>query len=293
MNYAKTKVYYNGSHYIGIPYVKQFWKKRKKKVNKSENKAKKELNEKITEKYKELKGLTKQEKIEKVAEEIKKEINNIENATEIVELNLERINRNIIVRKTRFMRKAYLHRWNYFYTFTYDNNKVSEQEFKTKLSNCFRHFANRKGWRYMGVWERSPENNRLHFHGLFNIPTPIGEFVQTKDYSTKNHKMQVANQNTYFLERFGRNDFQEISEKEIGKSIRYMLKYITKTDEKIVYSKHIETYFVSDILECDIICKYGVEDRKILLADDFHCLVDGELIGKVSRDVIDKMPKTN
>ncbi len=279
MNYAKTKVYYNGSDYIGIPYVKQFWKKRKKKVNKSENTAKKELNDKIIKKYNELKNLTKQEKIE--------------NATEIVEQNLERIKRNIIVRKTRFARKAYLHRWNYFCTFTYDSKKLNEKEFKTKLSNCFRHFANRKQWRYMGVWERSPENQRLHFHGLFNIPEMIGNLIETKDYSTKNHKMQVANQNTYFLERFGRNDFQEINENEIKKSIRYMMKYITKTDEKIVYSKHIETYFVSDILECDIICKYGVEDRKILLADDFHCLIDGELIGKVSRDVIDKMPKIN
>ncbi len=293
MNYAKTKVYYNGSHYIGIPYVKQFWKKRKKKVNKSENKAKKELNEKITEKYKELKGLTKKEKIEKVAEKIKKEINNIENATEIVEQNLERINRNIIVRKTRFMRKAYLHRWNYFCTFTYDSNKLSEEEFKTKLSNCFRHFANRKGWRYMGVWERSPENQRLHFHGLFNIPEMVGEFTITKDYSTKNHKMQVATQNTYFLERFGRNDFQEIEQNDVKKSIYYMLKYIGKSGEKIVYSKHLETYFVSDILECDIICRCGLEDRKLLLFNDFHCLVDGELIGKVSPEVIEKMPKVN
>ena len=50
-------------------------------------------------------------------------------------------------------------------------------------------------------------------------------------------------------------------------------------------------YFVSDILEDDIICPIGLEDKKILLSDKFKCLVDGEYMGEVSEEVIEKMPK--
>ncbi len=32
MNYPKTKVYFDGWHYIGIPHEKQPWKKRKNKI---------------------------------------------------------------------------------------------------------------------------------------------------------------------------------------------------------------------------------------------------------------------
>ena len=38
------------------------------------------------------------------------------------------------------------------------------------LKNCLKHLSNRKGWKYIGVFERSPEKKRLHFHGIFHIP---------------------------------------------------------------------------------------------------------------------------
>ena len=43
----------------------------------------------------------------------------------------------------------------------------------------------------------------------------------------------------------------------------------------------------------DILAPYGIDDRKAILADDFLCMVDGEVIGKVSPEVIAKMPKVN
>ena len=55
--------------------------------------------------------------------------------------------------------------------------------------------------------------------------------------------------------------------------------------------KNLPMYFVSDILEDDIICPIGLEDKKILLSDKFKCLVDGEYMGEVSEEVIEKMPK--
>lgn len=57
-------------------------------------------------------------------------------------------------RRKRFMRKAYLNRFNYFATFTYDDKKHTEESFRKKLKTCLNHLANRNGWKYMGVWER-------------------------------------------------------------------------------------------------------------------------------------------
>ena len=35
------------------------------------------------------------------------------------------------------------------------------------------------------------------------------------------------------------------------------------------------------------------KERKAVLADDFTCMVDGEIMGTVSPEVIEKMPKVN
>ena len=101
----------------------------------------------------------------------------------------------------------------------------------------------------------------------------IGEFIETKDYNTTKHQMQTAYQNTYFLERFGRNDFKPIaSQDDLYSCVTYLMKYMEKSGEKIVYSKNLPTFFVSDILPDDVICKFGREERKLILFDDFHCL---------------------
>ena len=73
----------------------------------------------------------------------------------------------------------------------------------------------------------------------------------------------------------------------------YLMKYIEKTGERIVCSKNAFTYFYSDILEDDVICRIGQEDRKLLLYDDFSCFDEGVYVGKVSHETIDRMRKTN
>lgn len=52
---------------------------------------------------------------------------------------------------------------------------------------------------------------------------------------------------------------------------------------------------VSDILDDDILCKMGDENQgyRYILSPDFTCISDGQIMGKVSFDVIDKMPKAN
>ena len=151
----------------------------------------------------------------------------------------------------------------------------------------------RHNWVYIGVWERSPKNQRLHFHGIFNIPKMKGELIEVRDYDTRAHQMRTTLQNTYFSERFGRNDFSPINPYNLGNATAYLMKYIGKSGERIVYSKNTPTYFISDILEDDVVCTIGQEDRKLLLYDDFSCYDRGCYIGKVNPDVIKQMRKTN
>ena len=60
-----------------------------------------------------------------------------------------------------------------------------------------------------------------------------------------------------------------------------------------MYSKNTPTYFISDILDDDVVCTIGQEDRKLLLFDNFSCFSDGVYMGEVCREVIAKMPKSN
>ena len=291
MDYPTTKIYFDGSHFIGIPPEKQIWKKRKN----CKKRVKNETEEKVKELYKKETG-TKKEKTEKVIEKINEEIKDEEKAKEIVKTTLEKETRNKTVRLTRLYRKIGLQQWTHFCTFTYDGNKLNEEEFRNKLLTCLRHLSHRKNWKYIGVFERSPILERLHFHGIFVIVEMVGEIIETKDYSTKTHQMQITHQNTFFLERFGRNDFKEIINNiGVNDAVNYIMKYIRKTGEKVIYSKHLQTYFVADILDDDVVCKIGQEDRKILLFDDFKCLdfETGEVLGQPNKDkfLIDKLPK--
>ncbi len=115
----------------------------------------------------------------------------------------------------------------------------------------------------MGAWERGELGERLHFHALTYIPEGQmpGELEEHEDYSTKRHRREKSIQNSFFNERFGRSDFSAVNNAyEVADSIKYMLKYISKNDEKIVYSRGLKTYVVSDVLDEDIICKTGDEE---------------------------------
>ena len=75
--------------------------------------------------------------------------------------------------------------------------------------------------------------------------------------------------------------------------IAYLTKYMEKTGEKIVYSKGLPQFFISDVMENDVVCPIGQEDKKLLLFDDFECWDEGEFVGNVSREVIERMRKVN
>ena len=218
-----------------------------------------------------------------------------EQAEEYVVKNLERKQRNLIARKVRVWRKINLQNFNYFCTFTYDSALHTEETFRRKLKNYLRNLCYRKGWKYIGVWERSPEKNRLHFHGIFYIPDgTMRGFVPIEDYNLNTHKRQITYQNTDFNSRFGRSDFVAINSKlDLGEMMQYIIKYLEKAGEKLVYSKGLPQFFISDIMDKDVAAPIGIEDKKVLLFDNFFCWNEGEYIGEVSAETISKLRKVN
>ena len=213
-----------------------------------------------------------------------------------VEKHSERMETNAIKRRVRLMRKLRLQEWNYFVTFTYSNELHTEETFRKKLSNTLKHLVARNGWKYVGVWERGNDTDRLHFHGIFHIPDGkmIGSLEEVKDYDTRNHRMQTTYQNTHFLKQFGRNDFKDIAtQDDISEAAKYISKYMEKSGERLVYGGKLPTYFRSDILDEDIVCRFGIDDRKVLLFDNFTCINEGEILGKVNKEIISQLPKCN
>lgn len=254
--------------------------------------TKKELFDKL---YLQYIDLPKKERANKIMEQMLPYFDSIEELKCYVDLGMERRHRNIVTRRVRMVRKANLANFNYFVTFTYDDKKHTEETFKKKLKNKLSLLAYRQGWKYMGVWERSPEKKRLHFHGLFNVPDDklLGNMEVIRDFSIPKHKMQESLQSSYFYERFGRNDFRELNPQLLGESLAYLMKYIEKTGEKIVYSKGLYQYFISDIMDGDVAATIGQEDKKLLLFDNFTCWDEGMLVGTVSEEAISQLRKCN
>ena len=241
-------------------------------------------------------SMSRSERKQALIEKMRPYFDSEEKARKYVEVNIERKMRNLICRRVRMCRKAYLQNFNYFCTFTYDSKLHTEEIFKNKFRHTISNFAKRKGWKYMGVWERSPEKNRLHFHGLFYIPEgmlPKG-MIQVNDYNFNTKQRQSTNQSLYFNEKFGRSDFEPIDEpRRMGEAMAYLMKYLEKSGEKIVYSRGLPQYFISDIMDDDVVCTVGQEDRKLLLFDNFSCFDEGCYIGEVSPSVIGQLRKCN
>lgn len=255
--------------------------------------TRKELFEEL---YEQTKNMSGKERRKTIENKMRSYFGTDEAVKAYVAAQFERKIRNNICRRIRLTRKVNLANFNFFVTFTYDSAKHTEDSFKRKLKIFLRNMTFRKRWRYAGVWERSPGKNRLHFHGLFEIPegTMPGEFQEINDYNTTKHRRQTAKVNSYILEHFGRNDFKEIDSKAtLGEAIAYLTKYMEKTGEKIVYSKNLPQFFLSDIMEDDIVCTTGVEGRKFVLFDDFKCWDEGCYMGQVSSEVIKQMRKVN
>lgn len=333
--YPKTKVYSDGRHYIAIPHTENPYRRKRVKPKdeiievpteteeransppepedvSDEIKISENINYESEPKEKNVRKITKRQLFDEtykahyterkavrrkiLIEKMLPYFKDRESAVTYVDAALLRKYKNFIARRIRMMRKANLADFNFFVTFTYSDELHTEDSFRKKLKNTLSLLSYRKGWKYIGVWERSPEKKRLHFHGMFYIPegTLPGEMKEVSGYSFSEHKRKVTHENSYFKERFGRNDFDSmVSEFMLDGAVTYILKYIEKSGEKIVYSRGLPQFFVSDIMEDDVICPIGEEDRKLLLFDNFSCWDEGCYMGKVSKEVIAQMPKCN
>ena len=149
----------------------------------------------------------------------------------------------------------------------------------------------------MGVWERAPKTKRLHFHGLLSVPegTMPGELFEKRDYNLNTRRMQTTIQNTYFNERFGRCDFESVVRVPMmyDRAVGYILKYIEKTGERLVYSRGTPMYLITDVEEKDVLTRMGEENGKLLLVDNFECWDGDKYLGRVNEGGKERAKKGN
>jgi hypothetical protein len=195
-------------------------------------------------------------------------------------------------RRTRFERKAYLNNWSYFITVTYDNKKMTERGFYKRLKKTMSNFAVRRGWKFMGVFERGKKSERLHFHALLYVleGQMVGELVNKHDYSLSDKRLQWTNENTFFKETFGKNDFDVIDMHSLknGKAMSYLLKYVGKTGNGVFYSRGIHDSFYADH-DADEDFSISYIDKmitKCVLFDDIYVLTDDNF-SRVPDDAFD------
>ncbi len=262
------KVYNDGNHYIAS------FCKESKDVAYRNRTTKSEMDEDFLEFFKigKFNNLFGKKLFDYIFQEMKEKYPNYLGLEEFVSDHILIEKRNLYNRMKRFKRKAYLNQWNYFCTFTYDDNKITEAEFKKQLSKCLSNLHTRRGWKYMGVWEKGSNNERLHFHCLLFVPEGemVGAVTEVKDYSVKKKCIQVSHSNDWFLKRFGRNDFEELDNMALknGTTINYLLKYISKSGERIIYSRGIPECKYMSLSYYDVVSSFFDYVEKFVLFDD-------------------------
>lgn len=297
MSYHNAKVYSDGSHHIAILPQPNTQRKSEKK-SKVSTVEEIELKEKFEQAYAEAKSKGYKQKSKEILDIVASNFENEEKAEDFVNVNMERKKRNKIERDKRLSRKLYTNEWNYFVTLTYDDKLHTEESFMKGIQDFLKHAVYRKKWKYIGVWERGNKTNRLHFHGIFYIPEGqmIGELFEKRDYDLRSHKMRTTIQNTHLNKRFGRSDFEKITHSDVlQSSLAYMKKYITKQGGKLIVSKNVPTYYITDIMEEDIACKYNdkEEDTRVVLFDNSKCFNEGVYVGELCAETKEKLKKAN
>lgn len=251
------KIYNDGSHYIAVQQFKSKQKKPKGSVAKAT-----ELDVAFEAAYKSAleNNLNFKEQKKFVRESLSEKYNDIAGLlNSYIDNKFKAKLHAIKARKKRFERKAYLNKWNYFITFTYDSKKCSQETFEKSLRRCLSNLSTRRGWLYMMREEKGGVNGRKHYHALVYIPEGqmIGHITKKRDYSKKLFKSRYRFENDFFL-KFGRNDFQKITDKnkrDIKQAVSYIIKYMGKSNDKTYYSRGIPTEIYKDVSDDEIHCE--------------------------------------
>ena len=185
---------------------------------------------------------------------------------------IDKKQRNIWKRIKRFKRKVNMNQWTHFVTFTCDPRKHTEESFMKKLRKCLSNLHTRRGWKYMGVFEYGKANGAIHFHALIYVPEGemIGDVLAVSEYSKKRGERYTRYGNTFFDDAFGKSDLQEVNPVLLkrGGTSRYLVKYITKTGEKALYSKGTPAEICKELSENDEVGTYFDCVTKYVLWDD-------------------------
>lgn len=212
---------------------------------------------------------------------------NIDVSDECITSFIERKYVNLHSRRRRFIEKASMQSQlkgyvSFFVTWTYDDKKQTEESFRKRIKKLCGNLHTRNGWKVMGVFERAPETGRLHFHGLVYCKPEkmVGQIITVREYNPLTGRVEEHHSNSFFLERFGRNDFAPITCKNLedlklyhdGKTnqqvIDYILKYILKSGEYVFYTRGIASYFETPYNESRIASDYIDFVQKFVLFDD-------------------------
>lgn len=262
----KYKVYHDGSHYCATLVCKGLAHKNERKDD--------EIRDTFNEFYRDLKGLPKRDFIKTIRVKMENafpRLDKIELSAQI-DLNIKRVLHNVYARKKRFRRKVHLNKWNYFVTFTYSDDIMSEKDFSRRLKKCLSNLATRRKWRVVGCFERGGDTNRLHFHCLIYVPQNqmIGEISDREDFDTRKGHMQVTHCNSFFEKAFGRNDFETINEAELahGNLIEYMLKYIEKSGSRFFCTRGVNECVTLRLKDRSIATTFFQWVTKYVLFDD-------------------------
>ena len=120
--------------------------------------------------YRESFGTSRKKQYEYIASGLAPYFQNEDELRRYVDRKMECKKRAEMTRRIRCLRRASLHELSYFATFTFDDKKATESEFEKRLLTALSNLASRKGWKYMGTWERGGDTDRLHFHAILYIP---------------------------------------------------------------------------------------------------------------------------
>lgn len=192
---------------------------------------------------------------------------------------IERKRQKASATRRRFLRKGYLNKWTFFCTFT-NGQFESEKEFKEKLKKCLANYHTRHGWRYIGVWEKGDKTDRLHLHLVLYVPENghiPGTFEEIKSYNFHKHRKLERNENSFFREAFGINDFQPISDFHAanGPVFEYMLKYCLKDEGDPFYGRGVPMEIEIDYVDgCVVLIvevkgsKAYIMQRDLLVSED-------------------------
>lgn len=182
-------------------------------------------------------------------------------------------------KKKRYFLKTFLNTWNWFITFTYDDKKITYEEFEVKIRKALSNLSSRNDWLYIAGREKGEEGGRSHLHVLARVEEGKmpGKLELRSHYSTKKRRMVYYTANTLF-DKYGISDFSAISDPlECRNKIKYLIKYLVKSGESLIYSRGIKDYIEMVIdTEKDIATMYKTSNGgyKAVLSDSLFFTKD-------------------